>query len=87
MVRPEDMKKFAGRIFSEANRLSTLVEDIIKLSRLDEDDGSLPMEDTDLLKIAGEVSERLVMRAASEQIQVEVSGTSIVIEGARQGTL
>ena len=84
MVRPEDMKKFAGRIFSEANRLSTLVEDIIKLSRLDEDDGSLPMEDTDLLKIAGEVSERLVMRAASEQIQVEVSGTSIVIEGARQ---
>lgn len=84
MVRPEDMKKFAGRIFSEANRLSTLVEDIIKLSRLDEDDGSLPMENTDLLKIAGEVSERLVMRAASEQIEVKVSGTSTVIEGARQ---
>lgn len=40
LVRPENMKNFAGRIFDEASRLSTLVGDIIKLSRLDEADGN-----------------------------------------------
>ena len=36
MVRPEDIQNFAGRIHAEASRLSELVEDIIRLSRLDE---------------------------------------------------
>ena len=36
LVKPEDMQKFANRIYNEAERLIHLVNDIIKLSKLDE---------------------------------------------------
>ena len=36
-VKPEDTKVFASRIFKEAQRLITLVNDVIKISQLDED--------------------------------------------------
>ena len=39
MVRPEDIPEFAGRIHHEATRLKNLVEDIIELSKLDENSG------------------------------------------------
>lgn len=57
MVKPEDIPKFAGRIHSEASRLSSLVEDIIKLSRLDENDQSIPMEEVDLMQICRDVED------------------------------
>lgn len=74
LVRPEDMKNFAGRIFDEASRLSTLVGDIIKLSRLDEADGTLPTETVDLYEMACETKEQLFMSAEKNHITVEVSG-------------
>ena len=36
IVKPEDMPRFSEKIYNEARRLITLVEDIIKLSHLDE---------------------------------------------------
>ncbi len=63
MVRQEDISNFAGRIHAEASRLSNLVEDIIRLSRLDEADGSMPTETTDLREICGEVKKHLDMCA------------------------
>lgn len=84
LVKPEDIKKFAGRIFDEATRLSTLVSDIIKLSRLDEADGSLPTEMVDMYEAALEVKEQLAIRAKKENITVEVQGKSAVIKGVRQ---
>lgn len=84
LVRPEDMKNFAGRIFDEATRLSTLVGDIIKLSRLDEADGTLPTEDVDLYEMACETKEQLLMNADKNNITVEVSGGTAEITGVRQ---
>lgn len=84
MVRPEDISKFAGRIHSEASRLSSLVEDIIKLSRLDENDGSLPMEEVELLAVAKDVENRLVLRAKETKISFQVEGEPAVIRGVRQ---
>ena len=63
MVKPEDIPKFAGRIHSEASRLSSLVEDIIKLSRLDENDQSIPMEEVDLMQTCRDVEGHLSIRA------------------------
>ena len=84
LVRPEDMKNFAGRIFDEASRLSTLVGDIIKLSRLDEADGTLPTETVDLYEMACETKEQLFMSAEKNHITVEVSGSSARITGVPQ---
>ena len=66
MVKPEDIPKFAGRIHSEASRLSSLVEDIIKLSRLDENDQSIPMEEVDLMQICRDVEGHLSIRAKEQ---------------------
>lgn len=84
LVRPEDMKNFAGRIFDEASRLSTLVGDIIKLSRLDEADGTLPTETVDLYEMACETKEQIFMSAEKNHITVEVSGSSARMTGVPQ---
>lgn len=84
MVKPEDIPKFAGRIHSEASRLSSLVEDIIKLSRLDESENSLPMEEVNLLQICQDVEGQLSMRAKERKIEIRVRGEAIRIRGARQ---
>ena len=59
MVRPEDMKKFSERIYNEASRLITLVEDIIKLSKLDEGEIEVEKEDVDLYEMTREIVSRL----------------------------
>ena len=79
-----DRKNFAGRIFDEASRLSTLVGDIIKLSRLDEADGTLPTETVDLYEMACETKEQLFMSAEKNHITVEVSGSSARMTGVPQ---
>lgn len=84
MVKPEDIPKFAGRIHSEASRLSSLVEDIIKLSRLDESDQSIPMEEVDLMQICRDVEGHLSMRAKEQKVKMKVCGESCRIKGARQ---
>ena len=65
-VRPEDTKKFAGRIFNEAQRLITLVNDVIKISQLDE--GKLPYEreSVDLYETVREILKRMEEPANAE---------------------
>ena len=84
LVKPEDIPKFAGRIHSEASRLSSLVEDIIKLSRLDESDKSILMEDVELLQGCKDVEGQLMLRAKERNIQLNVEGQPVVVHGARQ---
>ena len=82
--KAEDIPKFAGRIHSEASRLSSLVEDIIKLSRLDENDQSIPMEEVDLMQICRDVEGHLSIRAKEQQVKMTLRGESCRIKGARQ---
>ena len=65
-VRPEDTKKFARRIFNEAQRLITLVNDVIKISQLDE--GKLPYEreSVDLYETVREILKRMEESANAE---------------------
>ncbi len=48
MVRPQDISEFAGRIYDEASRLTSLVQDIIEISKLDEKSGEMPFENVDI---------------------------------------
>ena len=84
LVKPEDMKKFSERIYNEASRLITLVEDIIKLSRLDEGKVELEKEEVDLYQLAREVCSRLAPQANARDIRIEVTGEAVTYKGIRQ---
>ena len=73
LVKPEDMSRFVGHIRKEATRLVTLVEDIIRLSQLDEQT-ELPKEDVSLYEIANEVCGILRDSAEKKNITLSVSG-------------
>lgn len=72
-VRPEDIPQFAGKIFSESQRLIDLVGDIIKISQLDEDMLPYEKEDVDLYALSLEITERLQQRANKNNISLSVS--------------
>ena len=71
MVQPEDLPRFAGHIHREAARLLTLIEDIIRLSQLDEG-AALPLEQTDLAAVAAEAAGELREAAARAQVTLRV---------------
>lgn len=81
LVKSEDIPRFAGNIYTETQRLITLVEDIIKLSRLDERTVELERVETDLLSVAREVAERLRVQADQNKISIQVSGERAVVLG------
>ena len=83
IVDSADIPEFAGRIYSEARRLINLVEDIIKLSQLDEDNTSVDKEIIDLYDMAEYVAEHLRPVASSRGISIEVEGEHLSIMGVR----
>ena len=76
-VRPQDIPLFSERIYKEARRLITLVEDIIKLSKLDEESVELEKEDVDLYDLIREIVSRLSPQASQKNIRMEVTGESV----------
>lgn len=84
LVKSEDILEFAGRIHSEATRLSSLVEDIIKLSRLDENSNTLEFEEVNLLMLSEEIKERLQSQAEKKNVELRVIGENVKINGVRQ---
>lgn len=83
MVRPDDLPRFVGHIHAEAARLVTLIDDIIRLSQLDEGD-AMPTEPVDLLAVSQEAAENLHDAAAARDVTVSVTGQPAVIPGVRR---
>ena len=84
MVNREDMIVFSERIYKEASRMITLVDDIIKLSKLDEDSVEVEHENVDLYELAGDIVERLGMSARKRSVYVELGGEPVVLYGVKQ---
>lgn len=84
LVKPEDMKVFSERIYNEASRLITLVEDIIKLSKLDEGAIEVEKEEVDLYELTREIVSRLAPQAEKRSVHVEVTGENVIYYGVRQ---
>lgn len=84
MVRPADIPVFSERIYKEARRLITLVEDIIKLSRLDEESVELEKENVNLYELTREVVSRLSPQASQKHIRTEITGEEVTCFGIRQ---
>ena len=84
LVRPEDMGRFSEKIYTEAQRLITLVGDIIKLSRLDEEKVEIEKTDVDLCQIAAGVVTRLKETARTAGIEISLTAKPAVVNGASQ---
>lgn len=84
MVRPADVPVFSERIYKEARRLIHLVEDIIKLSKLDEESVELEKQDVDLYEMTREIISRLSPQAQQRNIRMEVTGEPVTYFGIRQ---
>ena len=84
LVRPEDMKTFSERIYNEASRLITLVEDIMKLSKLDEGAVELEKEEVDFYMLTREICSRLAPQAEKRNVRLEVTGEPVHYLGVRQ---
>lgn len=83
LVKPEDTKRFVGNIKNEATRLVSLINDIIRLSQLDED-SETATESVDLYDIANEVLAELTVSAAKKQVELNLNGESCVMNGIRR---
>lgn len=83
MVKAADMPRFVGHIREEAQRLVSLVNDIIRLSQLDEGD-SLPMERVDLLAVAEEAAADLSEAAKARNISLLAEGESVFVFGIKR---
>lgn len=83
IVKAEDTPRFVGRIRTEATRLLTLIDDIIRLSQLDEG-ADMPREEVSLLALATEVMENLTDIAEKKGITFEVSGDDGDVQGVRR---
>ncbi len=79
LVKPEDMPRFVGHIHTEASRLLSLVEDIIRLSQLDEG-VSLPDETVDLGEIAAETVSELCGKAEEKKVTIslDIDGDAVL---------
>ena len=84
MVRPEDVEKFSSKIYSESQRMTSLVEDIIELSHLDTGAGDMKREDVDLYLIARTAADSLSMAAKEAGVELKVSGESARVYGVPQ---
>lgn len=79
MVRPDDIPVFSGKIYEEAARLLTLVNDIIKISRLDEKDIHQSKELVDLYGMAKETVQELRQVAEKQNVQISLEGNKVII--------
>ena len=79
LVRAEDIKKFAGRIYDEAQRLITLVEDTIKVSQLDEGENPYEWEQLDAYTVVKDVCGRLKDIAAKKNVHLYIDGDKTML--------
>lgn len=83
LVKPEDMKDFSDRIYKEAARLLTLIEDIIRLSQLDEN-VELAWENLDIAKMASDTAALLRDTAEKKNVIINLDCEPTEIYGVRQ---
>ncbi len=81
LVKDEDVKDFAGTIKKESSRLISLIDDIIRLSQLDENTIPQEMETVDLWEITQQAAMRLSGKAEENQVVVKCAGVQTSIKG------
>ena len=81
MVKEEDVQQFSERIYSEAQRMITLVNDILELSHLDEGMEDIVREDVDIYQVAVDAVSSLEEEADAADVSLELTGSTSIING------
>ena len=81
MVRKEDVPAFAGNIYTEAQRLIRLVEDILKLSRLDEGASAEKREHLDLYQLVCQTLDEMKHYTSRNSVTLNITGESAPMVG------
>ncbi|HBD86124.1 MAG TPA: hypothetical protein DC001_01705 [Clostridiales bacterium] len=84
MVKRDDVPKLSEKIYHESQRLIALIDDIIRLSRLDEGSVGNHAAEVNLLAASRRVADRLEHKAESFRVCVTVSGEDVMILGDEQ---
>ena len=82
MAAGKDAVKFADKLYSEAGRMLALIEDIIKLSHIDEGQ-AMGQERVELLGLALEAVKALSEKAEATGVTFEIKGSEVFITGSR----
>lgn len=83
LVKDEDKQRFLERIHAEAGNMIELIQNIMELSRLDENKTLDEFKDVDLLKLAQSVTLRLKHKAQTKGVTLNVSGSSACVCGVQ----
>ena len=86
MVPPEDVPSFSAKIYNEAGHMIRLIDDIIKLSKLDERPTEIEKEPVDLYEMATDAANRLEMLAKKNRVTMHVEGAHTEIQAIPQMT-
>ncbi len=84
MASEKDIVRFAHGIHSSANRLLTLINDIIRLSELDGTEQELVIEPVNLYELADTCVEMLAMNAEKHDVTIFFKGSECVVKGNKQ---
>ncbi len=84
MAQGEQAKTFAAEIHKSANRLLTLINDIIRLSQMDAPMPDLKFEPVDLAQIAANTFEQLEMSARKADVTLQLDAKPAMVEADRQ---
>jgi two-component system phosphate regulon sensor histidine kinase PhoR len=79
MTKAEDLSRFGGEIRKNATRLLHLINDILKLSELDEVDIEVTKENIDLYEIARKCMDALALSAKKHQVELTLQGTKAIV--------
>lgn len=81
IVKPEDVAEFSQKIRSEASRLITLIDDILNLSRMDENSFNNEREIVDMYELSEICADRLSKAAEKNCVEVKVTGEKAEVSG------
>ncbi len=81
LVKPDDVPEFSNKIYTETQRMVRLVEDIIRLSHLDEGVPGLTTENVDMFKVANDTVSELSAEADAAGIKLSVTGETAKVCG------
>ncbi len=81
LVKPQDISRFAGNIYQESQRLINLIEDIIRLSQLDENSFQTEKTDVDFQELVQKTVENLLPAAEEKHISVSLSTEEAIMQG------
>ena len=84
LVKKKDIPDFSDRIYREANRMINLVNDIIKISKLDEGEIGIDREQCDLYQMSSDIITRLVPKAREYGVHVSHIVNYLQVNGYRQ---